>query len=381
MSICRGAIHRALHNRRRDQPGHHQRGAPACDVIARKSPEFVTIDGMRGLTEILIDSMEDAVVVQNSDGRICFWNQSAERVFGYDKEEACLNHFDLLLPENSKADFIKYWKQLIGGKSFVDVETVRRTKDGREVEVIETMIPVRPEIDRLSYVLHLVRDPAEVRRKKALGVLSNQPQIALTLAHELRNPLAALNNIAYLLEHRMDSRYLPMIKRQLSLCESIVSNLLEFTLTGRPQSQHVPLQQILDQVFSLIELPPQVLLDCGNADGIHLWIDPAQIRQAFLNLIQNAVDAIGEKPGRIEIRISQQAQSTRIDFTDNGPGMTDSVFKKLFQPLVTTKKKGMGLGLLACKQLVEANAGHISVENRRGQGCMFSITLPTSSER
>ncbi len=101
----------------------------------------------------------------------------------------------------------------------------------------------------------------------------------------------------------------------------------------------------------------------------------------FLNLIQNALEAIGEKPGKIEIHITKEAEETRIDFTDNGPGMADSVFKKLFQPLVTTKRKGMGLGLLACKQLVEANGGQIFVENRRGHGCTFSIILPASPER
>jgi two-component system sporulation sensor kinase A len=331
---------------------------------------------MRGLTEILIDSMEDAVVVENSEGRICFWNQAAERVFGYDKEEACLNNFELLLPEEGKSDFAKSWKQLLAGKSLVDVETMRRTKDGREIEVIETMLPVKPENDTLSWVVHLVRDPADARRKKALEVLSNQPQIALTLAHELRNPLAALNNIAYLLEHRMELRYLPLMKTQLAVCDSIVSNLLEFTLTGRPQKQQVPLQQILDQVFSLVNVPAQTLMTYDNAEGIHLWIDPLQIRQVFLNLIQNAIEAIGEKPGKIEVRITEEPQFTRIDFVDNGPGMPESVFKKIFQPLVTTKKKGMGLGLLACKQLLEANGGQISVENRRSHGCTFSITLP-----
>lgn len=332
---------------------------------------------MRGLTELLIDSMEDAVVVQNNDGRICFWNQAAERIFGYSKEEACLNDFELLLPDERKNDFAKYWKQLLAGKSFVDVETARRAKDGREVDVVETMLPVvRPENNSVSAIVHLVRDPADVRRKKALEVVSNQPQIALTLAHELRNPLAALNNIAYLLEHRLESRYLPMMKRQLALCDSIVSNLLEFTLTGQPQRQQVPLQQILDQVFSLVTLPPQTELECGDASGIYLWIDPPQIRQAFLNLVQNAIEAIGDRSGKIDIRISDEIQSARIEFGDNGNGMADSVFKKIFQPLVTTKKKGMGLGLLACKQLVEANGGQISVENRRGQGCTFTIILP-----
>jgi signal transduction histidine kinase len=88
------------------------------------------------------------------------------------------------------------------------------------------------------------------------------------------------------------------------------------------------------------------------------------------------MEAIGEKSGNIDVRITEELQTARIDVSDNGPGMPESVFKKIFQPLVTTKKKGMGLGLLACKQLVEANGGHIAVENRRGHGCTFSITLP-----
>src|SRR5262245_9727657 len=110
---------------------------------------------MRGLTEILIDSMEDAVVVQNGQGRICIWNQAAERVFGFDKEEACLNDFDILLPEDRKPDFAKLWKQLLTGKALTDQETVRRTKDGREIEVIETILPVRPENDKVTWVVHI----------------------------------------------------------------------------------------------------------------------------------------------------------------------------------------------------------------------------------
>jgi PAS domain S-box-containing protein len=340
-------------------------------------PFFVKIESMRGLTEVLIDSMEDPVVVEDHTGRICYWNQAAERIFGYSKEEACLNHIDLLLPEEVKPDFSKFLKQVLGGKSFFDIETTRRTKDGREIDVIETMLPVKPEADVLA-VVHLVRDPTDVRRKKALEVLSNQPQIALTLAHELRNPLSALNNVAYLLEHRMDSRYLPMMKKQLALCDSIITNLLEFTIAGKPERQQVSLQQLLDQVLSLVNIPPNVDLECSNVEMISLWVDPAQIRQTFLNLVHNAVEAIGEKSGKVEILIQEEPQFARIDFVDSGPGMSESVFKKLFQPLVTTKKKGMGLGLLTCKQLVEANGGMIYVENRRGHGMTFTVTLPKS---
>jgi PAS domain S-box-containing protein len=334
------------------------------------------VEAMRGLAEILVDKIEDVVVVHDGEGRIVYWNQAAERFFGYSREEACLHQFEILLPRGLLLEFEKFRQELGAGKSLTQVETVRCTRDGREVKVIEDMIPVKDETDRFPYVIHLSNDPTDVRRKKALETLSNQPQIALTLAHELRNPLEALNNIAYLMEYRLDSRHVPMMKRQLALCESIVSNLLEFTLTGRPQTQHVSLQQILDQVFSLVDLPPQIQIKCGSADGIYLWIDPAQIRQTFLNLFNNAIEAIGDNPGEITIAIYDESQAIRIDVADNGPGMPDSVFKKLFQPLVTTKKKGMGLGLLACKQLIEANRGSISVANTRGLGCTFSISLP-----
>jgi PAS domain S-box-containing protein len=331
---------------------------------------------MRGLTEILIDCMEDAVVVEDGNGRICYWNVAAERVLGYDKEEACLNDVDILIPEEAKGDFIKCLRAVSTGKPLLDVETLRRTKDGRNIEVVESFVPVKPEAETLVAIVHLIRDPADVRRRKALETLSNQPQIALTLAHELRSPLLALNNVAILLEHRLDARHLPIMKRQLALCDSIITNLLESTVTGKPQKQPVSLQQLLDQVISLVNVPPNIQLDCSTADNILLWIDPAQIRQTFLNLLQNAIEAMGEKPGMLQIQVQEESQAAQVHFSDTGPGMSDAVFKKIFQPMVTTKKKGMGLGLLTCKQLVEANGGSISVENRRGHGCTFSLTLP-----
>jgi two-component system, sporulation sensor kinase A len=336
---------------------------------------------MKRLTEALIDCMEDAVVVEDSNGRICYWNEAAERVFGYSKEEACLNHIEVLLPVEARGDFAKCLKQVSNGKPLLDVETTRRTKDGRSIEVIESFFPVKPESEAFVGVIHIVRDPADVRRQKALETLTNQPQIALTLAHELRNPLSALNNIAYLLEHRLDAKHLPTMKKQLALCDSIITNLLESTVTGKPQKEQVSLQELLDQVLSLANIPSHIQLECGSAESILLWIDPAQIRQTFLNLVHNAVEAIGEKQGKLEIQIQEEQQGARIHFSDSGPGMTDAVFKKLFQPLVTTKKKGMGLGLLTCKQLVEANGGSIYVENRRGYGCTFSLILPKSSAK
>ena len=331
---------------------------------------------MRGLTEVLIDSMEDAVVVEDSTGRICYWNLAAERVFGYSKEEACLNDIGILIPEDSRGDFAKCLKQVYGGKPLLDVDAVRRTKDGRDIDVIESFLPIKPEAEPITAIVHFIRDPTEVRRKKALETLSNQPQIAFTLAHELRSPLLALNNIAILLDHKMDPRHLPVMKRQLALCDSIVTNLLESTVTGKPQKQPVSLQQLLDQVLSLVNVPPHIEVECSNAESVQLWIDPAQIRQTFLNLVQNAIDAMNEKPGTLQIDIQEEAQFAYVHFSDSGPGMSDAMFKKIFQPMVTTKKKGMGLGLLTCKQLVEANGGTISVENRRGHGCTFSLSLP-----
>src|SRR5688572_30170060 len=149
---------------------------------------------MRRVTEVLMDCMEDAVVVEDSTGRICYWNQAAERILGFSKEEACLNFIGVLIPDEGRGDFAKCLKHVAGGKPLLDVEAVRRTKNGIEIDVVESFLPVKRESEPLTAIVHLIRDPEEVRRKKALETLSNQPQIALTLAHELRSPLLALNN-------------------------------------------------------------------------------------------------------------------------------------------------------------------------------------------
>jgi signal transduction histidine kinase len=87
---------------------------------------------------------------------------------------------------------------------------------------------------------------------------------------------------------------------------------------------------------------------------------------------------MGDKAGSLQIRVHDEPQLAHVHFADTGAGMPDAVFKKIFQPMFTTKKKGMGIGLLTCKQLVEANGGSIYVENRRGHGCTFSVALPKS---
>jgi len=344
-------------------------------------PCFVTIIRMvmKAFNDILLGCIEDAVIMQNEEGRILQWNHSAERVFGYSQEEACGFSIEQLVPDSLRPQFWETVRSVLAGKSVQNTHVVRLTRDGHELDVHESMLPVKGEGGRIVGVVHLVRDPEELRRRKAAEILSNQPQIALTLAHELRSPLLAINNIVYLLEHKMDQRHLPMMKRQLALCDSIISNLLEFTITRKPQRQHVLLQQLLDETLSVMSIPSNVQLICRNAGTLMLWIDPTHIRQTLLNLMNNALEAIGDRSGRLEVSFDQEASIVRIHLMDTGGGMADSVYRKLFQPLMTTKKKGMGLGLLTCKQLVEANDGTLTVENRKGHGCVFTVTLPRSS--
>ena len=105
-------------------------------------------------------------------------------------------------------------------------------------------------------------------------------------------------------------------------------------------------------------------------------VDADQIRQVFINIILNAQQAMPEG-GRFEVRAAGEGDFVCIDFSDNGGGIPQAVIKKIFDPLFTTKAKGIGLGLAVCKSVLEKNGGDIRVESKEGQGATFSVYLPT----
>lgn len=226
----------------------------------------------------------------------------------------------------------------------------------------------------------------ELVRKEKLSVLG---QVAGSVGHELRNPLGVMSNAVYFLQTVLtdadDSvkEYLNIIRDEIAGSERIVSDLLDSVRTKPPHAEIVGVMELINQTLRKLTLPPSVTVKQDIPETLPpLRVDAQQIHQVFRNLISNGAEAMPEG-GVLKIRAVENKQDKNITISvrDNGSGMTPEHLSKLFQPLFTTKARGIGLGLVVVKNLTQANGGSVEVQSEPGKGTTFTVTLPAADER
>lgn len=243
-----------------------------------------------------------------------------------------------------------------------------------------------------SLLLEKTREAYETLRRTQEQLLQSEKMAAVGqlisgVAHELNNPLTAILGYSQLLksEELTNARgagYLEKLYKQAQRTHHIVQNLLSFARQHKPERAPVQLNQILEDTLVLREYDMKL-----NNIIIHREFDPDlpmtggdfhQLQQVFLNILNNAVDAIQEKggPGEIWIRTEAIGNRLRVELTDNGPGVQNP--HRIFDPFYTTKVvgKGTGLGLSICYGIVKEHGGEIQVRNSPPRGATFTITLP-----
>lgn len=225
--------------------------------------------------------------------------------------------------------------------------------------------------------------------------LASVGELAAGIAHEVNNPLAAISEEAGLIKDLLNPEYeetagpeeliehLESIGESVYRCRDITRKLLGFVRSDTVDLRSHDLHEMIDSVvdgFLVRELAvSNIGVERTYGDNIpRLVTDGGQFQQVFLNILNNAVDAIGNKPGRITIRTSLADTEVRIDISDTGTGMTADQLEKIFLPFYTTKEvgKGTGLGLPVSYGIVKDLGGRIEVESAHGEGSTFTIVLP-----
>jgi len=221
---------------------------------------------------------------------------------------------------------------------------------------------------------------AELAQKERLATLG---KLAGGVGHELRNPLAAIKNAAYFLNMALEDldpqvkESLQIIEEEVNSSEKIISNLLGY---ARPKSiniRMIKINSIIQKVLSRTNIPENVeVINRLDAALPAILADPDQLKQVFGNIILNAIQAMPEG-GQLIVKSEVQSQEEiTISFADTGVGISEEGLSKLFEPLYTTKAKGIGLGLAICKTIIEKHKGNIEVKSEIKKGSTFSIKLP-----
>lgn len=223
----------------------------------------------------------------------------------------------------------------------------------------------------------------ELKRQDCLAAVG---ELSTGLAHEIRNPVAAIRGAIEELERSMEE---PVLARRLTSiamreCDQlnyIVSEFLDFAREPRMERHPFDLWELLDEVAGLLQRSV-------NGNGLHMELkhgaehcpisgDRAQLKQVFINIGKNAVEAMNEN-GTLTISASRDQVSVAVVFEDEGPGIPPDEVARIFEPFYTTKESGVGMGLAVCMRIISAHDGTIHVTSRREHGASLIVRLPAA---
>jgi len=375
------------------------------DVSDLRTAELAT----RRLAAI-VSSATFALVAETPDNVITDWNPGAEELFGYTAAEMVGRKFFDLAPPGSVDPAPSLTAELKAGRPAGEFEGLRRTRDGRVLEVVVTLSAIRDEGGALIGVSRLIRDVTERRRqareleqarRRAEEASAAKDQFIAMLSHELRNPLTPVLASVHRLDRRSDlpegvSESLAMIRRNVELEARLIDDLLDLTriakgkidLDRAPVDLHELLGSVLQSSRSDFFQHGLSVTTALVAEDHHCLCDAARLQQVFLNLTRNAAK-FTPPGGRVTIRTSNPAPGRiRVEVSDTGRGIRPDrlphIFEAFDQGDVTAARRagGLGLGLAISRSLVELHGGRIAAASEgEERGATFSVELATTAER
>jgi len=235
----------------------------------------------------------------------------------------------------------------------------------------------------LGIMLHTYREDwlTQMQRSERLATFG---QLVASIGHELRNPLGVMESSVFLLRSRAGTdekvlKHLDRIAGQIQISNMIITNLLDLVRDKPRAAVAVPLAELVPSALESIQAPDTSTVTVNVPASLRAFADPAQVRQVLVNLLGNALDAAGPS-GTIRVDAHEHGQWVVIRVSDSGPGIAPTVRARLFEPLVTSKVRGIGLGLALCKRLVTANGGSIAVVEGPLAGATFEVRLARAGD-
>jgi PAS domain S-box-containing protein len=351
-------------------------------------------DSLARYNEHILGSITSGVVICDSDGVVTRFNKSAQSILQYLEKDCRGKHYRQVF--GSEHELVALLNDaLLNGKIHSRQEFEIRRPDGKKLWLGCSSSLINDEKGEGMGAALLLIDLTEIRRLQELSSYSEKMvalgETAAGLAHEVRNSFAAIVGFASLLRKELTSnkklsQLADSIKEESMASETLMSRFLSFAKPLHLNPEMIDISKFLDSIMSgfLQSCPDNIKITKHVADALPLLkFDPALLRQAILNLLINAADVL---PDGGEIRINSEindldhSQEFNISVADNGPGIAPEIQSKLFEPFVTGKPDGTGLGLALVKKIVVMHGGRIEVHSKPGKGTRFMIVLPSEKD-
>lgn len=338
----------------------------------------------------LIEGSIDGIVATNDRGSIVIFNEAAEKLFGYASEEV-IGKMDVaaLYPPGRSGEVRE---DLIGdayggrGK-LANYETTIVDSSGNEVPVWLSANIMYEQGKVLGNVMFL-QDLTERRRleKKVLESerLATVGLVASYISHEIKNPLTVISGFANQIlrsigEEGKNREKLNIIIKEVNRLEGFLSDVRDFTKLSQPTKSMAGINTVLEEVITFFaqefEAHHVTVEKCIDPDMPETLFDPRQLKQVFINIVKNSVEAMPEG-GKLSIATQLKDECIEIRISDTGKGIAPEDLKDIFSPFVTTKPTGTGLGLAISRKIINDHEGEVSIQSKLGEGTVCTIVLP-----
>jgi two-component system sensor histidine kinase PilS (NtrC family) len=331
------------------------------------------------LNSAIVAHSESGIITTTVSGRIRVFNPYAETLVGLSQSEAYDREIAAVFP-------------LLGGLSVVHNDSGKREFDFHSADgtVLTLGYRIAPFSDNegqmIGYIINF-RDISNIRRMEAAlkkaDRLAALGELSARMAHEIRNPLAALCGSVQLLSSSSqvsdhDVRLLEIVTREAERLDVLISEFLLYARPASPQLERIALRRYIDEEFLFLSNDPhftKITLVNQVIETAEISVDPDQFHQVIVNLFRNSADAMPDG-GTLFVESFSSSAAVKLSITDTGTGMSENAVQHLFEPFWTTKPMGTGLGLAISYRIIEAHGGNLVVESPASGGCRFVITLP-----
>ncbi len=340
----------------------------------------------------ILSTMDSGVIAVDASGQISLFNPAAHRLTGMTFiPSAALSHSDLPAPLASPLR-----DTLTQGGAYSQLEIVLQGPDGLAIPLVYSTAKLQDKDGRTHGALIVFSDLSRLkeleREKQRAERLASFGALAAGVAHEIKNPLVAIRTFAELLPERfgdVDFRedFSKVVIKEISRIDDLVARLRGIAATAPQQVGAVDLRDAINDTLALLRGQLEQTRTAVRREfqdpAPFVAVEESQLKQLFLNLFLNAIEAMGTE-GFLTVTITRKHTQGLpwivVDVSDTGPGISESVAANIFDPFFTTKAQGSGLGLTICRGITDAHRGTIRAEpNPEGQGTTIVVELPVPS--